>query len=92
MVTEGSVVPGTGRGRVHVRSPGFRFGVDKLSPAADDPGRHGFLGLGSGMGLRGSMLRCGVCVWFQVKDLEGKGCPGEGLPWWETFAGDVRKG
>jgi hypothetical protein len=40
------------------------------------------------MGIRGWMLRCGVCLWFQAKDLEGKECPGEGLPWWETFGGD----
>lgn len=41
----GSVVPGTGRGRVHIRSPGFRFGADKLPPAADDPGRAQVLGI-----------------------------------------------
>lgn len=46
MVTEGSVVPGTGKGRVHVRSPGFRFGADKLPPAANDPGRARVLGIG----------------------------------------------
>ena len=48
--------------------PGFRFGADKLPPAADviRAGRE-FSGLGSGMGIRGSMLRCGVCLWFSSK-------------------------
>lgn len=42
----GSAVPGTSRGKVHVRSPGFRFGADKLPPAADDPGRAQVFGIG----------------------------------------------
>lgn len=37
---------GTGGGRVHVRFPGFRFGADKLPPAADDRGRARVLGIG----------------------------------------------
>lgn len=81
MVTEGSVVPGTGRGRVHVRSPGFRFGADKLSPAADDPGRTRVLGIGVRNGAQGldAALR-GVLVvpskGFGGESVQGRDCPG----------------
>lgn len=50
---EGSVVMGTSRGRVHIRSPRFRFGADKLPPAADDPGRARVLRIGVRNGDQG---------------------------------------
>lgn len=71
----GSVVPGTGRGGgVHVRSPGFRFGGNKLPPAADDPGRARVLGIGVRNGDQGldAALR-GVLV------VPSKGFGGEGV-------------
>ena len=85
----GSVVPGTGRGGWFTYGPrGFGLEVTSFLLLRMIRAGRGFSGLGSGMGIRGWMLRCGVCLWFQAKDLEGKECPGEGLPWWETFGGD----
>lgn len=90
MVTGGASYRGQAEGGFIYGPRGFGLELTSfLLPRMIRAGRR-FSEFGSGMGVRGSTLRCGVCLWFQAKDLEGKECPGEGLPWWRLL-GEILK-